>query len=195
MEKRETFAQALSEILVKRHVVTEAEGRALLRSFKSSQKETFDEFLLKEGLVQESALLDALSDYYQVPGVDVTGYFFDTQLLRNFPKDFLIRNRIVPLDMEDDELIIVASEPDNPDLLAMLGAYTSEDIQFQVGLGPDIVDSIEEYYDKSPTDLLDDQDSLDEQLGQEERYHELLHDTEEDIVPTIKQEIDADEEL
>lgn len=194
MEKRETFAQQLSEILIKQKVVDEAEGRALQRSFKNSEKENFDDFLLEEGLIEEATLLRALGQYYQVAPVDVTGYFFDTQLLRNFPKDFLVRNRIVPLEMDDDYLVVVASDPDNPDLLSGMGAYTSEDIQFRVGLGRDIIDAIREFYDKSPTDLLDDQDLVDEQLQKEEEYHSLLHYEDEDVEPTIKQEIDKDEE-
>jgi len=194
MEKRETFAQELCEILVRHHVIDEAEGRALQRSFKNSEKENFDDFLLEEGLVEEAVLLRALGEYYQVPPVDVTGYFFDTQLLRNFPKDFLLRNRIIPIEMEDDIMVMVASDPDNADLLPAIGAYTSEDIQFRVGLGRDIADAVKEFYDKSPTDLLDDQDLVDEQVGEEERYHSLLHYEDEDVEPTIKQEIDTDEE-
>ena len=161
---------------------------------KVPDKEYFDDFLLEEGLIEEEPLLRALAEYYQVPSVDVTGYFFDTDLLRNFPKDFLLRNRIVPLEMEDDILIVVANDPDNPDLLSSIGAYTSEDIQFRVGLARDITDAVTEFYEKSPTDLLDDQDLADEQLEEEERYHSLLHYEDEDVEPTIKQEIDKDEE-
>lgn len=196
MEKRETFAQALCDVLVKQKVVSEAEGRALARAFKSSEKENFDDFLLEEGLVDENVLLRALAQYYQLPAVDVTGYFFDTQLLRNFPKDFLLRNRIIPLEMEDDFLTIVASNPDNPDLLSAVGAYTSEDIQFRVGLGRDITDAVKEFYDKSDTDLIDDHDTdlIDEQVGEEERYHALLNDEDDVIGATVKEELDTDEE-
>lgn len=194
MEKRETFAEQLCDVLVKQKVIDEAEGRAIQRSFKNSEKENFDDFLLEEGLIEEAALLRALADHFQVPAVDVTGYFFDTQLLRNFPKDFLVRNRIVPLEMDDDYLVVVASEPDNPDLLSAMGAYTSEDIQFRVGLSRDIIDSVREFYDKSPTDLLDDQDSVDEQLEEEERFHQLLDYEEEDVEPTVKSGVDEEEE-
>ena len=195
MEKRETFAQGLCDVLVKQKVVTEAEGRALARAFKSSEKENFDDFLLEEGLIDENVLLRALGQYYQLPPVDVTGYFFDTQLLRNFPKDFLLRNRIIPLEMENDFLTVVASDPDNADLLSAIGAYTSEDIQFRIGLGRDITDSVKEFYDKSDTDLIDDNDTdlIDEQVGQEERYHNLLNDEDEDIGATVKEEIDTEE--
>lgn len=189
MEKREKFAQELSDIFVKHGIVSEAEGRAMQRAFKNADRDNFDEFLLDEGLVEEASLLKALSEYYQVPAVDVTGYFFDTQLLRNFPKDYLLRNVIVPLEMENDELIIVANNPDNPDLISGLGAYTSEDIQFRVGLARDITDAVKEYYDKSLTDLMDDQDYQDEKLIEEEHYHSLINDEEEDAT-VIQKDID-----
>ncbi|GMU19774.1 MAG: hypothetical protein AMXMBFR12_09660 [Candidatus Babeliales bacterium] len=196
MEKKETFVQGLCEVLVKQQVVSESEARSLARAFKNSEKENFDDFLLEEGLVDESALLRALGQYYQLPAVDVTGYFFDTLLLRNFPKDFLLRNRIIPLEVEDDFMTVVASNPDNPDLLSAIGAYSSQDIQFRVGLGRDICDAVKEFYDKSETDLIDDSDAdlINEQLGEEERYHSLLHDEDEDIGATVKEELDADEE-
>lgn len=195
MEKRESFAHAISDILVKHKIVNEVEGRALQRSFKNSDKENFDEFLLEEGLVEEAALLNALSDYYQVPAVDVTGYFFDTELLSNFPKDFLLRNSIIPLEMEDDILIIVANNPDNTDLLPALGVYTSEDIQFRVGLGRDICDSVKEFYDTSLTEVMDEQDLVEERLEQDSRYRSLLGDEDQETNSTLKQEIDTDEEL
>jgi len=194
MEKREEFAEALCAILVKHKAISEAEGRALQRAFKGAQKEIFDDFLLDEGLIEEEDLLRALGEYYQVPPIDVTGYFFDTLLLRNFPKDFLLRNRIIPLETDEDILIVVASNPDNADLLSGIGAYATEDIQFRVGLGRDISDAVKEFYDKSLTDLTTDDDLIDEQLNQEERYHSLLQSEEEDVVPIIKQEIDQGEE-
>lgn len=180
MEKKETFAQALTDILVKHKIINEAEGRSLQRSFKNSAKEQFDDFLLEEGLIEEANLLKALSEYFQVPCVDVTGYFFDTQLLRNFPKDFLLRNTIIPLEIDEDILTVVANNPDNTNLLPELGEFTSKDIRFNVGLSRDIADAVKEFYDKSPTDLLDEQDYNDEQLEREEDLEELLH-YEEDI--------------
>lgn len=189
MEKREKFAQELTDVLVKHGSISEVEGRSMQRAFKNVDRDNFDEFLLEEGLVEEEQLLSALSEYYQVPAVDVTGYFFDTELLRNFPKDFLLRNGIIPLEMEDDVLIIVASNPDNPDLVSGLGAYTSEDIQFRVGLARDISDAVKEFYDKSLTDLMDEQDYQDEQLIEEERYHSLINEEDEDAT-AIQKDID-----
>ena len=58
-----------------------------------------------------------------------------------------------------------------------------------MGLARDITDAVKEYYDKSLTDLIDDHDYHDEQLIEEERYHALINDEEEDAT-VIQKDID-----
>jgi hypothetical protein len=188
MEKRESFAHELCEIFVKQGVMGAAEGRAMQRSFKGSDKENFDDFLLEEGLVEEKALLRALGEYYQLPPVDVVGYFFDTLLLRNFPKDFLLSRKIIPLEEDQDILTVVASDPTNPELLPEIGKYTSCDIQYRIGLGRDIEDAVKEFYDTSLTDLPDDEQVLEDEMIENEKYHDLLKDDDEDTIATIDRE-------
>jgi len=66
MEKKEDFTQELAEILVKHKIIERIEADSIKEMFKDSTKETFDEFLLEEGLVEEAELLRALSQYYKV---------------------------------------------------------------------------------------------------------------------------------
>lgn len=109
------------------------------------------DFLLSEGLVTRRDILTALSETFQVPWFDVTGYFFDHQLVHLFPKDFLLRNGMIPLMLDEDELIIVAANPADPELLPAFGQYVSWDIQFQVGIRRHIEDAVKEFYDESIT--------------------------------------------
>ena len=75
-----------------------------------------------------------------------------------FPKDMLLRNAIIPLEVDENMMIMVASEPDDPELLFEIGEYVSYDIQFYVGLGRDICDAVKEFYDKSDTEDTEDED-------------------------------------
>ncbi|BDC34835.1 hypothetical protein Noda2021_07930 [Candidatus Dependentiae bacterium Noda2021] len=199
MEKRETFAQALCDILVKHKVIKVEEARAMQRAFKNSSKESFDDFLLEESLVEEAPLLKALSDLYEVPAIDVVGYFFETFLLHKFPKDFLLRKRIIPLQVDENILIMVASNPNDPDLLPEIGENVSYDIQFYVGLGRDIEDSVKEFYEESLTQGYDQDKVENDHEIEREAYHELL--LEEDESPKIhdpsanEDEEDEDTEL
>jgi len=162
MENGHTFAQDLSEILERHKAVTPDESLALQKAFKDSEKEQFDDFLLEEGLVEEDVLLKALSEYYQVPAFDVVGYFFNHNLLTKFPKGFLRREVFVPLEVENDILSVVASEPNKEGFESMIRDYVSYDIVFMVGLRRDICDSVKEFYDVSPADIEEDQDLREE---------------------------------
>jgi len=148
-KNKKTFSQVILSILVKKKAISEEESKALRVAFKRSSKEIFDDFLLEEGLVEKANLLEALAEYYQVPFFDVVGYFFKTHLLHMFPKGFLLRNAIIPIEVDENIMVMVASEPDDPDLLAKVGNHVSYNIRFRVGLKRNICDTVKEFYDKS----------------------------------------------
>jgi hypothetical protein len=167
-QRNQTFVDRLTEILVQNKAISREQAQTYRHDFERSDKDSFDDFLLTEGLIDEEALLIALSVCYQVPAIDVVGYFFDRELLRNFPKDFLLRNEIIPYELEDDNLVVVASRPDDPNLEADIGKFVNPDIAFAVGLGQHILDAIEEYYDKADTEVDDDADLRVEREQEEE---------------------------
>lgn len=158
------FEVRLCEILVNHGVITQEESQAIQASFHESETDQFDDFLLSEGLVDEERLLEALAEYFQVPAFDVIGYFFQTHLLRMFPKQMLARNEIIPLEVDENMMVIVANNPDNPELLAEIGENVSYDIRFYVGIGRDIIDAVEEFYDLADTENLPDDDLREEHL-------------------------------
>lgn len=165
MENKETFVQALCDLLVKNKAVEEKEADALKKVFKESEQEYFDNFLIEEGLVEEKDLLSALSQYYKVPAFDARGYFFETFLLHRFPKDFLLRNCFIPLEVDENMLVVVASHPELPGLESAMREFVSYEIEFFVGLSEHIIDAIEEYYDKSLTlDVEDEDRDMDEEM-------------------------------
>lgn len=168
--KGESFVEGLTKILVKRNAINAREADALKKAFRDSPKPNFDEFLLDEGLVDKENLLLALGDYYQVPPFDAVGYFFDHQLVRMFPKDFLRSNAIIPIEQDENIMVMLASNPADPNVLLRIGRYVSYDIQFRVGILQDIIDAITEFYDHSLTEP-DDDESLD--VTRHAREHEI----------------------
>jgi len=148
MKNKETFVEKISSILMEQGTISSEESKALKKAFKESAKETFDNFLLEEGLVDEVNLLKALAQLYQVPGFDVIGYFFNTYLLRMFPENFLTRNACIPIEVDENIMVMVASEPDDMALLARIGEHVSYGIRFRVGIRRDIVSAAREFYNK-----------------------------------------------
>jgi hypothetical protein len=173
IKKREDFTKGLAAILVKNKILVENEAVSLQEMFSESTKESFDDFLLSEGLVEEPDLLRALSEYYEVPSFDVVGYFFEHYLLLQFPKGFLLRNGIIPLDVDQNIVSVVASNPDEPGLESAIREYVSYDVNFLVGIRRDICDAVKEFYDPSLAEESDDVDLREERQLEHEAEEEL----------------------
>ncbi len=180
--KHESFVEGLTKILQKRNVIDAQEAKSLQNIFKGANKPNFDDFLLDEGLVEKDDLLNALAEYFQVPPFDVVGYFFNHATVRMFPKEFLSSNGIIPIGRDENMLIVVASNPADPELLPRIGNYVSYDIRFHVGIRQDIYNAIEEFFEQSLTevdydkDLDDDREVRVSQRKQEEEEEELEFD-------------------
>ncbi len=164
MKKREGFEADFLQVLVDLKYITPQDSVKLLANYNESDVDQFDDFLLSEGILEQEELLQALSQYYQVPSFDVVGYFFETHYLRMFPKDMLLRNEIIPLQVDENMMIMVAANPDNPELLFEIGENVSYDIRFYVGIARDICDAVKEYYDKADTEDVEDEDLREEHL-------------------------------
>ncbi len=149
--KQPNMIEDLSSILARKRIIKPDDVRLFKSSFANREDISFEDFLLEQGIVTKEDLLLALSEYYNVPALDVVGEFFSHRLLRLFPKDVLLEHFILPFRREGDMLSVVTAEPDDPHLRVILGQYISHDITFMVGFAQDIRDAIEEFYDESIT--------------------------------------------
>lgn len=125
----------------------------MIANFGNQSDVTFDEFVLSEGIISKEDLLLALSELYEVPAIDVQGYFFDIGLVKSFPKEFLLQYGVIPLAVDEDLMTVVAFEPDLPGLDSKLEEYGSYVIEFRVGLLQDILDAIRDSYDEETVNL------------------------------------------
>jgi type IV pilus assembly protein PilB len=181
MAEKKDFVEKLANILVKQGSISQKESEDMKKDFYNRSKEAFDFFLLDEGLVPKEDVLKALSTYYQVPAVDVVGLFFDHDLLKNFPKDFLIDNVVIPFEVDQEILIVIANDPSDPNLLDKIESLITYTVEFQVGLKQDILDSIREYYDEPPEGYihdLSDEDELEDKEAQDGVIVDELSDKE-----------------
>lgn len=175
---KDTFVDDVCNHMVKIKVTTAQEAEILKKSFAESSHDNFDEFLLDEGLIERSDLLRALSLHYKVPSFDCDGFFFNCQLLRQFPKDFLVRAGVVPVEVDQNMLIVVASDPEYPGLESEMRNYVSYEIEFFVGIKRDIWDAIREFYDKA---LTEEPEMEDLDIREEERLEKDALKRDEDI--------------
>ncbi len=179
MSVKKGFEAGFLEVLVQLTFITPEDAIELLKRYDESDVDQFDEFLLSEGILEQEELLQALSQYYQVPSFDVVGYFFETHLLRMFDKSMLLRNEIIPMQVDENIMIVVAANPDNSELLFEIGENVSYDVRFYVGIARDICDAVKEYYDKADTEDIENEDLREEHLLVKE-FHKM--EDEENLV-------------
>lgn len=164
-KKNESFVAALTDILVRQGSLKTSEGAVIKQSFYDADASEFDAFLVDEELVSVAHMLRALEEYYKVASFDVVGYFFDHQLLCKFPKQVMLQYGFIPLEDDENTMVIITSDPSDTDLLVIIGNYVSYDVQFRVGLRHDILDAVKEFYDTSLTQDVED-DLYDVESGQ-----------------------------
>lgn len=174
------FIHALCALLAKNKALKNNDAQALEKAFENSTAIYFEDFLIETDLVNKEDVLNVLSEYYQMPAIDVTGIFFDHHLVTMFPKDVMIRNGFIPYERDgsisdpDDNsgniLIVVAARPRHPELPEIIGKFVSYDVTFMVGLYRDICNQVDDFYDES-IELADIQmfeDTTDEHEKQEQ---------------------------
>lgn len=148
MAKKQMFVSKLADAFVKLQVFSAEEAESLVKEFQGRAKGRIDDFLLDEGIVDRETLLKALQAVYGVAPFDVRGHFFNHQLLLFFPKDFLLNQGFIPLDVDDEIMTIVMSNPEDEETLDTLSRYVSYNVNVFVGIRRDISDAVEEYYDE-----------------------------------------------
>ena len=168
MESSKEFIAALTKILIQNKAIPEKDADLVIKEFEGYSKGAFDEFLLREGLVSKEDLLVALGQYYHVPAVDVRGYFFDPGLIRAFPEDLLLHYAVVPLEVDQSIMTVVAAQPNISGLAGKLEGYGTYVIEFRVGLYQYIIDIIREYHEEEIP--------IDEQHLDEDEARELIEE-------------------
>ena len=192
---RNNLVDELSIILVKNHVISFPDAQALRRGFADRDDMSYEDFLLEQGIVEKDDLLQALSEYYKVPAMDVIGEFFNHQFLRLIPKEVMIRHDMIPFWRDADTLTVVAANPSDPHLPVVLGKYVTHDITFMVGIAQDIQETIEEFYDASDTYQPNDiANRLMERSSFDAYSPERIETEEGQIIPLMVEETDDDYE-
>jgi len=148
MKKYPTIVDGLCDIFEKKKILKHSEISTLKKKFEHSDL-TFEEFVIREGIIEKKYVLEALGELYEIPAIDVDGIFFDHHLVRMFPKDEMLRNIFIPYLHDGPVLVIIANNPRNNTLFEIAGRYVSYDVTCMVGLARDIIDAIEDFFDES----------------------------------------------
>ena len=166
----EKISEQLINILIKIKAINQDEQDIIIANFKNYQKDNFGYFLLDEGLITRQQLLRAYSILYSLPSLDVQGAMLDHDLITSFEKEVLLEQEAIPVETDENILIFCVSDPEKPGLEENLGKYTDAVIELQVGIGRDIIEALEDYFEDVPEEELDEVKSLEEKDEDEDEF-------------------------
>jgi len=115
----------IGRILVDMGAITAAEIDLILEKLQVSGK-NFGSTGISEGLFTEEELAQALATQFQYDYVDLEDQVLDPELLSMLPTDVPIKYNLVPLELNDDTLVVAIADP--TDVVAI------DHLELQLGL-------------------------------------------------------------
>ena len=127
------FAQYLRE----RNYIDVASLQRLLAA-QASTGQAIDTVLLELGLLQEVRLADAMASYLGLDRINPSQFPMDLQFAENLPQQFLKQHSLLPVDMEDDILVVATARPFEQDSIEALGYFLDVKPKIVVGAASEI---------------------------------------------------------
>ena len=177
MDREQKIIDGLLAILVDLKAIKPDDAQEFKREYEQGEAVRFEDYLIDEELVEKEDLLRALKKYYNVPAMDVMGEIFDHDLLKEFPQDVLLRNCCIPYRVDDDIMIIIAADPTNEELDAILGEFVSYDFAYYVGIPRHIDMMIKDFYQKEMY-----KEDFEDIIDEEARERDTIHIDEDEVI-------------
>lgn len=105
------------------------------------------QILVREGVITESALVDALSMQMGILKVAPDFHLIDKTLLKGLNEEFLLRNEIIPAFQEDGVLTIIMSNPLDQHMIENLGrVFNVKKIRPAIASSAEIKNAIHQHF-------------------------------------------------
>ncbi|MEM1097682.1 MAG: GspE/PulE family protein [Planctomycetota bacterium] len=123
----------VGDLLLDRGIVTQEQIDAALAYQKKQPglKKLLGEVLVEMGFVSEEQVMEALAEAYGVPFAKVNPKLVDPKVVEMVPREFLEKNKVLPLFCIENKLTVAMQEPAN--------VFVSEEIERMTGKAVQIV--------------------------------------------------------
>jgi hypothetical protein len=139
----------LGQILVRLKLINEEQVRTALE-LQQENGRLFGECLLELGHIGEDDLSWALSSQLGLPFMNVSAEMCDPQALPKYPRDFLRRNRVLPLVETEDTLSVVLADPTDEVTVARLRRISGRELNIAVGTPSALTRALDDLLGPSP---------------------------------------------
>ena len=173
-----THGDRLMEILLQRKAV-KADSLAEAREEAESTGTRLEKILVQRNLVSGVDMALSLSEYLNLPPIQLTRYTPDAHLIEQFSRELLQRHRLLPMSKTDTMLIVAMGDPFDVVGLESLHAMTGLDVVPMVAPEKDVADVLQKMV-REPTqgleDILRDVGEGDVEVGREKQDEVSLED-------------------
>ena len=99
--------QELLQFYIYKHIIKRKNADTILEEARKLNTNVRDYLLVKE-FTTEAQELEALSEYYCIPGVEIDMLDIDERLFSTFSFEFMKRNKIIPVSIDNKGTLLVA---------------------------------------------------------------------------------------
>ena len=143
-----TFKDRLAELLVQEKLLSREKLQEAL-DIQKKKNIPLREVLLRQGFVDETKLISALSRYLYIPTLSLSSYRIDQSLVEIVPQRIASQYCLVPISRIGDTLTVAMADPLNVFALDDLRLITGYKIDPVIALEKDILQAIRNAYHKN----------------------------------------------
>ncbi|KQL53392.1 type II secretion system protein GspE [Heyndrickxia shackletonii] len=134
----------LGDLLVDVGEITRDQLSEALNAKKDGQK--LGDVLVERGFINEQQLIEVLEFQLGVPHVVLHRYPIDTSLIKLVPIEFAIRNVVIPIEKNQQELTVAMNDPMDYFVIDDLRLSTGFQIKPVIATKEEIIGAIHKYY-------------------------------------------------
>ncbi len=147
--------------------------------------------LIKQGVLDESQLLDIYCKHYQVPRLNLDEFQIDPKIIEILPEEVATKHQVVPVHRAAQSLVVAMTDPSNIFAIDDIKFLTGYNVEVVVATETQIARTIDKYYgagsQASFNDVMKDFDEADIEFAVDEEavnVHDLEKSAED--APVIK---------
>ncbi len=140
------MAQRIGELLVKNHLITEAQLEQALQE-QTQNGDFLGEILIRLGFVTEADLLKSLAEQFNTRYVSLEQVRINPIVLKMVPKDLVWEYKFMPIETRSSILLIAVSNPlDMWPMSVLKERLDLSEVQIVLAQKDDILKAIFKYY-------------------------------------------------
>ena len=141
----------LGDILLDSGKITREQLEIAINKHNSIKNKKLGEILIELGYVSEEDILDLLKKQLDIPIVDLSHYYIDPKIIALVPESIARKYNLIPIDIEDGELLVAMSDPLNIFAIDDVKLITGMKVKIALSSSYSITRTINKYYTKEGT--------------------------------------------